>query len=145
MGVGPNNFKILGIGLTEQEAQLRPEKELETTTMELVGLTNGKLFLKIEDLNPNIPNAIGLIFNGVQVDIRENETYMGTDTADGTGTYPFDVPMRFVEGAPKPAKFTIEFLTGTMENEEFVIDEVVGPFFLTITQDDAKPGTYVED
>jgi len=139
------NMIVRGIGLSQQEAQLRPLPEVETTTMELVGTTNGKLFVKIDDVDPNEPNAIGLIFNGEQVDIRENETYMGTDTTDGSGAYAFDVPMRFVEGAPKPVKFTMAFILGTIEDEEMIIDEITEDYILTITQDEAKPGTYVED
>lgn len=139
------NFKIVGINLTAADTQVDPVETVETTTMELVGNTNGKMHLKLIDEDPETPNVIGLLFNGEWVDIRNNEKYMGTNTNDGNGVYAFDIPMRFIHEAPKPATYKIEFLAGIMENEKFTIEDTFGPFFLVVLQDDALPGEYVED
>jgi len=139
------NVKFLGIGLTQGETQLRPKTAVETTTMELATVTAGKMFVKIEDEDPNKPNLIGMVFNGEEVDARKNEKRFGTNTDDGTGIYAFDVPMRFVEVAEKPVTFTIEFMAGRIEDGQFIIEEVSEVYNLTVTQDAAKPGDYVPD
>ena len=131
------NFEIVGIGPSTQEATLRPKKDLEMTKIQLVGNSNGKLFISLIDHNPDIPNVIGMLFNGKQVPIRKNETYMGTDTADQAEgrfkAYAFDIPMRFIE-PPFPATYTIQFLLGHMNNESFVEESRSETFILTITE-----------
>ena len=129
------NFEIVGIGPSTQEATLRPKKDLTMKKIELVGNTAGKLFLSLQDFNPNTPNIMGMLFNGKQVAIRKNENFMGTDTADQTEgrykAYAFDVPMRFIEG---PATHTIQFILGHMKGEEFIQEATSESFTLTITE-----------
>src|SRR5574343_1484170 len=131
------NFEIVGIGPSTQEATLRPKKDLTMKKIELVGNSNGKLFLSLQDFNPDVPNIIGMLFNGKQVAIRKNENFMGTDTADQTEgrykAYAFDVPMRFIE-PPFPATFIIQFILGHMEGEKFIEETRSESFTLTITE-----------
>ena len=61
------NFEIVGIGPSTQEATLRPKKDLTMKKIELVGNSNGKLFLSLVDFDPNTPNIMGMLFNGKQV------------------------------------------------------------------------------
>lgn len=139
------NFTIEGIGLTAAETQVRPVDEVKTTTMELVGTTNGKMHLKLSDVDPDTPNVIGMLFNGKQIDIRKNETYMSTNTDNGTGVYAFDIPMRFIHEVPKPATYSIQFLIGHMNGEEFIQEDISDVYLLEVIQDDALPGTYESD
>ena len=129
------NFEIIGIGPSTQEATLRPKKDLTMKKIELVGNTAGKLFLSLQDFNPDVPNVMGMLFNGKQVAIRKNENFMGTDTADQTEgrykAYAFDVPMRFIEG---PATHTIQFILGHMEGEKFIEETRSESFTLTISE-----------
>ena len=129
------NFEIIGIGPSTQEATLRPKKDLTMKKIELVGNTAGKLFLSLQDFNPDVPNIMGMLFNGKQVAIRKNENFMGTDTADQTEgrykAYAFDVPMRFIEG---PATHTIQFILGHMEGETFIEEARSETFTLTIIE-----------
>lgn len=131
------NFKIVGIAPSTQEATLRPKPELSMTKMQLVGNTAGKLFLALTDFDPNTPNVIGMLFNGKQVAIYQNELYMGTNTEDQTEgrykAYPFDIPMRFLENTTFPETFTIQFVLGTMEKEVFKEESKSPMFSLTIT------------
>ena len=131
------NFEIVGIGPSTQEATLRPKKDLTMKKIELVGNSNGKLFLSLVDFDPNAPNIMGILFNGKQVAIRKNENFMGTDTADQTEgrykAYAFDVPMRFIE-EPFPKTFIIQFILGHMNGEEFIEETRSESFTLTITE-----------
>ena len=140
------NFKFAGISTTDVDA---PVEKITTTTTELVGNSNGKLFVAITDLDPNVPNVIGLIFNGDIVKVRKNETYMGTDTADvgtkGYKLYAFDVPMRYIHEVPKPATYTIQFVGGVMTNERFT-EEIKSPvYILEVISDEPRVGDYVPD
>ena len=131
------NFEIVGIGPSTQEATLRPKKDLTMKKIELVGNSNGKLFLSLVDFDPNTPNIMGMLFNGKQVAIRKNENFMGTNTADQTEgrykAYAFDVPMRFIE-EPFPKTFIIQFILGHMNGEEFIEETRSESFTLTITE-----------
>ena len=136
------NFTIKGIAADTENATVNttkpgkgPQSDLTMTKMALVGNTAGKLFLALDDVDPNTPNAIGMLFNGNQVAIRKNEKFMSTDTADETEgrtkAYAFDIPMRFIEG---PATHTIQFLLGTMQNEQFIEESKSDIYTLTIVE-----------
>ena len=131
------NFEIVGIAPNTQEATLRPKKDLQMTKIQLVGNSNGKLFLSLTDYDNATSNTIGMLFNGKQVAIRKNENFMGTDTADQTEgrfkAYAFDVPMRFIE-EPFPKTFIIQFILGHMEGEKFIEETRSESFTLTITE-----------
>lgn len=129
------NFEIVGIAPNTQEATLRPKKDLQMTKIQLVGNSNGKLFLSLTDYDNATSNTIGMLFNGKQVAIRKNEKFMSTDTADETEgrtkAYAFDIPMRFIEG---PATHTIQFLLGTIKDEQFIEESKSDIYTLTITE-----------
>ena len=136
------NFTIKGIAADTENATVNttkpgkgPQKDLTMTKMALVGNANGKLFLALDDVDPNTPNAIGLLFNGQQVAVKQNEKYMSTNTEDQTGgrykAYAFDIPMRFIEG---PATHTIQFLLGTIKDEQFIEESKSDIYTLTITE-----------
>ncbi len=138
------NFTIKGIAADTENATVNttkpgkgPQSDLTMTKIQLVGNANGKLFLALDDVDPSVPNAIGMLFNGVQVAIRKNERYMGTDTADETEgrtkAYAFDIPMRFIE-EPFPKTFTIQFLLGTIKSEQFIEESKSDIYTLTITE-----------
>jgi len=136
------NFIIKGIAPDTENATVNttkpgkgPQKTLTMTKIQLVGNANGKLFLALDDVDPTTPNAIGMIFDGQQVHIRKNKPFMSTDTADETEgrtkAYAFDIPMRFIEG---PATHTIQFLLGTMQNEQFIEESKSEIYNLIITE-----------
>ena len=131
------NFEIVGIAPNTQEATLRPKKDLQMTKIQLVGNSNGKLFLSLTDYDNATSNTIGMLFNGKQVAVRQNEKYMSTNTEDQTGgrykAYAFDIPMRFVE-EPFPKTFTIQFLLGTIKAEQFIEESKSDIYTLTITE-----------
>ena len=139
------NFIIKGIAPDTENATVNttkpgkgPQSDLTMTKMALVGNSNGKLFLALDDVDPTTPNAIGLLFNGQQVPIRKNEKFMSTNTADKTEgrtkAYAFDIPMRFVE-EPFPKTFTIQFLLGTIKDEQFIEESKSDIYTLTITEE----------
>ncbi|MDD2753948.1 MAG: hypothetical protein PHS80_00335 [Methanothrix sp.] len=141
------NFEVLGIALKNRDiVEKGPKPKLETTTAELAGQTNGKLFVAIKDNNPNIPNALALKVNGFGFAIRENESWMQTNTAQpdkkGVSTLAFDFPMRLVDGVKKPATYKIQFIKGYIENEQFVEDGTFNEYTLTITQDELPTPVY---
>ncbi|HOJ96101.1 MAG TPA: hypothetical protein PK024_04585 [Methanospirillum sp.] len=132
------NFEIIGIGKTAEQAALDPRKSLEMTRMELVGTTNGKLFLALRDYDPDTNNAIRMKFNGYLVKIKDNESTMFTNSEQQKPgrylPYPFDIPMRFLEDIVPPQTFTIQFETGTYESNNFIRTGTSEIFHLTITQ-----------
>jgi hypothetical protein len=140
------NFEILGIGLNTEQARYKPKPKLETTTAELTGQTNGKLFVAIKDNNPDIPNALALKVNGFGFAIRENQSWMQTNSEQkpdsGNTTLAFDFPMRLVDGVKKPATYKIQFIKGYIENEQFIEDGTFNEYTLTITQDELPTPVY---
>ena len=138
------NFEIVGIatnledGTIETKPGKGPQKNLSMTKMSLVGNTMGKLVLSIIDYDPDMPNIMGMLFDGKQVAIRKNELYMGTNTSDQTEgrykAYYFDIPMRFLEDVAFPKTYTIQFLLGSMAGETFVRESTSETFTLTITE-----------
>ncbi|MDD2280255.1 MAG: hypothetical protein PHT23_01300 [Bacteroidales bacterium] len=142
-----NNFEILGIALKNRDiVEKGPKSKLETTAAELAGQTNGKLFVAIKDNNPDIPNALALKVNGFGFAIRQNESWMQTNTAQpdkkGVSTLAFDFPMRLVDGVKKPATYKIQFIKGYIENEQFVEDGTFNEYTLIITQDELPTPVY---
>jgi len=141
-----SNFEVLGIGLKNRDiVEIGPKPELETTTAELSGQTNGKLFVAIKDSNPTIPNALKLLVNGMEVAIRENEKWMQTNTeqpTDGVTSLAFDFPMRFIDGVQKPSTYSIIFVKGVIENELFLEDDESDEYYLTITSDELPEPKY---
>lgn len=146
--VTSSNFNVIGIGASTEEACLKPKDKVTISTIQLSTQTIGKLFVAIKDDDPNTPNAFGLIFNGKQVPVRKNEKAMQTNSEDapekGYKTYAFDVPMNVISETPKPAKFTIQFITGTIQNREFVQDGRSKEFILEVPSDAATPAAAEE-
>jgi len=138
------NFEVKGIGLTTEIARTKPQDRVVVATAELSGKTAGKLFVGIDDIDPSTPNAFGLFFNGKQVDVNDNETYMQTNTAkepkSGWKTYAFDVPMRYLTNDPKPATYTIQFLLGTLKDEVFTLESTSKVYILEVPQDEIRTG-----
>ena len=134
------NFTIQGIGLSTEEARLKPKTALSTTAPELAGKTAGKIFVAIKDFDPNTPNAFSMIFNGKQTKIKDNETFIQTNTATqpatGFKTYAVDIPMRFIDNAKKPITFTIQFELGHIADKKFIPEATSATYTLTITGDD---------
>ena len=140
------NFEILGIGINTEQARFKPKPKLETTTVELAGHSNGKLFVAIKDNNPDVPNALALKVNGFGFAIRENQSWMQTNSEQkpdsGNTTLAFDFPMRLVDGVKKPATYKIQFIKGYIENEQFVEDGTFNEYTLIITQDELPTPVY---
>lgn len=140
-----SNFNVVGIGASTEEARLKPKDKVTISTIQLSTQTVGKLFVAIKDDDPNTPNAFGLLFNGKQVPVRKNEKAMQTNSEDtperGYKTYAFDVPMGVISETPKPAQFTIQFITGTMKNKEFIQDGRSAEFILEVPSDAAPVGS----
>jgi hypothetical protein len=138
------NFKVIGIGVNTESTRFDPKGVISTTTAELAGQTAGKLFVAITDDDPNKPNAFGLIFDGQQVEVMQNEKYMQTNTVSkpkkGYKTYAFEVPMRVISAAQKPSAHSIQFMLGTMVEEKFIPDGESAIFKLVVTSDDIVAG-----
>jgi len=143
------NFEIKGIGETTEKARFKPAETVTRTTAELAGFSTGGLFVAIRDLDPSTPNAFGLLFNGQPVKVNDNEFYMQTNSVkqpeSGYKTYKFDVPMRFLDGVPKPAEYTIQFLMGTIKDEVFIEEAKSQVYKLIVPQDELPTGTYERD
>lgn len=143
-----SNFNVIGIGTSTEEARLKPKDSVSISTIQLSTQTVGKLFVAIKDDDPSTPNAFGLIFNGKQVPVRKNEKAMQTNSEDAPETgykaYAFDVPMAVIQDAKKPAKFIIQFITGTIQNKEFVQDGRSKEFTLEVPSDAATPAAAEE-
>lgn len=142
-----SNFDVLGIALKNRDiVEKGPKGELTTTTVELAGNTNGKLFVAIKDNDPAIPNALKLIVDDKEVAIRNNEMWMQTNTEqpdeNGVSTLAFDFPMRFIDGVVKPARYSIIFVKGVIEGEKFLEDGESDEYFLNITQDELPEAKY---
>ena len=112
-------IRIVGIAITEQEAALRPQPGITTDIQSLVSLTAGKIHVGIEVLQNRAPFALQLVFDGKQVEIKNNKKGMGSNTEKTEGryeSYSVDLPMRLVT----VGEHTIEFIIGWYENKEFL-------------------------
>jgi hypothetical protein len=142
-----SNFEVLGIALKNRDVvEKGPKPELTTTTAELAGQTNGKLFVAIKDNDPKIPNALKLIVDDKEVAVRKNEKWMQTNSEQpnesGIISLAFDFPMRFIDGVVKPARYSIIFVKGTISGEKFLEDGESDEYFLNITQDELPTPVY---
>ena len=141
-----SNFSVLGIGLKNSDTRFKPQQAIETTTAELAGQTNGKLFVAIKDTDSNLPNALALIVDGNPENIRQNKAWMQTNSEQpsesGDTVLAFDFPMRLVDGVAKPKTYEIGFITGTIRDERFIESGRSDPFKLTITSDELPAPKY---
>ena len=141
-----SNFEVIGIGLKNSDTRFKPQPKISTTTAELAGQTNGKLFVAIKDTYSNLPNALALIVDGKQYDIRDNEQWMQTNTAQpsesGDTVLAFDFPMRLVDGVKKPKTYKIQFIKGVIRGEKFIESGTSDEYALTITGDELPTPKY---
>lgn len=141
-----SNFEVIGIGLKNSDTRFKPQPKISTTTAELAGQTNGKLFVAIKDTDSNLPNALALIVDGEQYDIRENEQWMQTNTAQpsesGDTVLAFDFPMRLVDGVKKPKMYKVQFIKGVIRGEKFIESGKSDEYTLTITGDELPTPKY---
>jgi hypothetical protein len=141
-----SNFEVLGIGLKNSDTRFKPQKSIKTTTAELAGQTNGKLFVAIRDTDSNLPNALQLIVNGYPVEIRQNERWMQTNSEQpiesGETVLAFDFPMRLVDGVKKPATYAIQFIKGVIRGQTFIESGESAEYTLVITGDELPEPKY---
>ena len=111
---------IAGIGLTNQEAALRPRHYLKSDIQTISATTAGKIFARVDTKGeaPDKKVALKLIFDGKDVEISQNEKGLGGSANKETEVYPIDLPMRFVTARKLP--HTIQFRVGEYQNEQFI-------------------------
>jgi hypothetical protein len=109
---------IIGIGLSEEDAAVRPSARVETSITEISAKTAGKIFVGIEVTAPG-PVTFGMEVDGQTVPIVDNEKRGQTDLVPTPGrfeSYAFDLPMRIIgdENQNFPATHKVRILWGHM-------------------------------
>jgi len=113
---------VEGIGLSVQEAGLRPKAVLTSDIQTIASTTAGKIFVAVNIVEEpaDKPFALQLLFDGQPVEISQNEKGMGGSAKTGNlpyKVYPVDLPMRLVTVQELP--HTIQFFLGYYKDEEF--------------------------
>ena len=122
---------ILGIGLSDQDAQTKPAQSVSSDLQTISSTTAGKFFIKIEQIPDVNPFALKLLFDGTPVEIKDNEDIMFTDGR--AETYAVDFPMRLMKVQEDP--HTIQFIIGTYVEDKFIEEGLSGVFFVYVTSE----------
>lgn len=125
--------KIAGIGLTEEDAELRYSATIKTSKMELAALSAGKLFCGLEIIKQGSV-ALGLFINGEEYKWDGYKKHGGKNLIKPVGEIEaesFELPMRIIEAKKE---YQIIIRTGYFDNEQPVWTDA-SEFTLIITSE----------
>ncbi len=113
------SIKIVGIGLSEEDAALRAAPAVTTDIQSITCTTAGKIFVGIQG-DDQEQFALKMLFDGQPVEIEQNEKGFNSTIQKTEGrdeSYAVDLPMRLVTVQELP--HTLQFIIGKYENEVF--------------------------
>ena len=141
------NCNIAGIGLSEEDAELRPESSITISKQTLSSLTTGRFYLAVQTIDPG-DVAFGLVVDNVRVKILNNESVIGNKLTENTKAYKalvVDFPMRFTEDKPYPQTHTIVVLIGKMDGTNFLVQKESPKFTLVLESENTIVSEKVDE
>ena len=127
-------IRIVGIGLTEEEAITDPKPSLIVDSCDT-------LYAGLEILHNGIPFALQLVIDGNPVDSKDTKNSSGKYKRDQYTPYSIDVPSKQVMKGPH----AVQFLIGVYQGDQFIEKGKSAIFELTVDSQSSESSEQISE